>query len=860
MHFEIIRTNDVYVFQLLEDNNLLMAGNTTYQDPSSCMDAIRNFIQLAATAANYITHTESGNYLFAIQTGDTEIARSIPYDSMESVNISINRLIEQLSTTSDYEVNVIETRTQSIQRPGLQVDLDAYDFTQLSRSGKAGFEVFQSAKNNLYYFHFNNSQGQPILYSQAYASETTRNNGIWSVIQNADKEKRYERKETDTGAYFILKAINGREIARSNFFATATERDEAIQSLQKTVQSFADNYRKPEKTSTRNGNPPVDKYNFTVVSQSGQAGFESFQSADTKQYYFHFNDADGQAILYSQGYGNIAGRDNGIRSVIKNAYQDARYVRNEEEGKHYFILKAGNNQEIARSPLFDTTAAMEAAILFLKNQSVTYASRYQVDVYTEELHTVETQRLSLHVDHPEPVTNLSEKSKRTIDQYDFTQRSPVGIKGFEPFYSKKNNAYYFHYNNDQGTPILFSESYPTAQTRDNGLESVKRNAPIESRWKVQEEDGRYFYSLKAGNSQEIARSPFYESREIALANLALIQTTESVTHTDMETEPLQEATPSATYLSSNGFTKEEPVLASPIMPRDIPAPKPKTYPQTEALPLTSVSSTSPLTEPAVATMASQEITSTGPSGWVIGGVVAAILIGGVIWYTNYQSNTTDPTLFAAQANKAEPVVKDPEQTSATLATTIENFQPIALYFNNDQPNPKTKTNTTELTYGQTYTNYYNQKDVFVKEYSKGSTSTNASKQEVENFFDTKVQKGYNDLVDLSDKLLAKLKEGNKVEITVTGFASPLAEGDYNKMLTGRRVSSIENHFRTYKDGQFKEYMDKGLLVITEQASGEDNASGNISDNRDDVRSSLYSPSASEERRVEITNVTIQKAN
>jgi uncharacterized protein YegP (UPF0339 family) len=867
MHFEIFRPTNAYAFQLLDDNNQLLLTSRTYPDLDACTEGIRMFVQLAATRTNFMTSAENGSYVYMLQANGQELARSVAYGSDANALEAADDLAETMAETTDYEVTYTEIATQAVQRPAFTVDLDSYDFTQASRSGALGFEAFQNAKNNLYYFHFNDAGGQAYLYSQAYSSENTRDNGIRSVIQNADKKERYELKEEAGKYYFILKAVNGREVARSRSFASATERDQAIAALQTHAGTFAEQYKKPEKPRTRNGNPPVDKYNFTVLSKSEQAGFESFQQPADKHHYFHFNNASGKAILYSQGYGNVAGRDNGIRSVIKNAYIDARYQRGEENEKSYFILKAGNNQEIARSSFFDSAAEMEAAIAYLKSQSVTYASRYQVELHTEETQTVETQRFNIHIDRPEPeVTNTL---NRNIDQYDFTQKSPLGMKGFETFYSEKNQAYYFHFNDEDGNPILFSESYPNAAVRDNGLESVKKNAPLENRWKVLHENGKYFYALRAGNNQEIARGPLYDTEALALSKLSFIRSNEAGAMAALAAGAVavlpglmpNVTTNNTPAVAETPVMEEKIVSPEPVKLVDIPVPvkKPEPIPMAFAEPV--VPTPAPVEEPVALAAVTETTTSRSRVGWLVGGVAAAAIIGGFWWYNNQtppisvSSSVPQAIETGIQANTAEPAVAEP---APEAPATIENFQPIALYFNNDQPNPRTQTPTTTLTYGETFSDYYKQKGIFEREYSSGTTDSPNARQEINSFFDGRVKKGYDDLLTLSDKLLEKLQAGSKVEITVTGFASPLATGDYNKMLTGRRVSSIENHFRTYKNGQFKDYMDKGMLVITEQTSGEEQANQTISDDRTDTRSSWYSPSASAERRVEITNVTISK--
>ena len=89
------------------------------------------------------------------------------------------------------------------------------------------------------------------------------------------------------------------------------------------------------------------------------------------------------------------------------------------------------------------------------------------------------------------------------------------------------------------------------------------------------------------------------------------------------------------------------------------------------------------------------------------------------------------------------------------------------------------------------------------------------------------------------------------EIIIKGYASPLAESEYNLILTKRRISSIENHFSTYKGGVFMKYIQEGLLKVTEAPYGEQLSNSGVSDNPKDRKNSIYGVPASLERRVEI---------
>ncbi len=97
--------------------------------------------------------------------------------------------------------------------------------------------------------------------------------------------------------------------------------------------------------------------------------FEIKTSASGK---FHFNlkAGNGQIILSSEMYETRAAAEGGIESVKKNAGDDAHYDRRASvKDDPYFVLKAGNGQEIGRSEMYNSTAAMESGIESVKTNA-----------------------------------------------------------------------------------------------------------------------------------------------------------------------------------------------------------------------------------------------------------------------------------------------------------------------------------------------------------------------------------------------------------------------------------------------------------------------------------------------------------
>ncbi len=106
------------------------------------------------------------------------------------------------------------------------------------------------------------------------------------------------------------------------------------------------------------------------------------------------------------------------------------------------------------------------------------------------------------------------------DNYDLNTSSPQGHAGFEAFRTDKH--FYFHFNDEAGETILFSQAYKTKKGRDNGMKSIKKNIKNKAHLIFHHEDDLHYFSIKAGNNQEVTRSRNYESKEEMLASISYL--------------------------------------------------------------------------------------------------------------------------------------------------------------------------------------------------------------------------------------------------------------------------------------------------------------------------------------------------
>lgn len=205
----------------------------------------------------------------------------------------------------------------------------------------------------------------------------------------------------------------------------------------------------------------------------------------------------------------------------------------------------------------------------------------------------------------------------------------------------------------------------------------------------------------------------------------------------------------------------------------------------------------------------------------------------------------------------------PERTDTLPYSSLEDlnkFLPVTLYFHNDRPDPRTRKDSTAENYIDTYQRYIGMKNEYVSENRKDKSGDAAddAEEEISDFFTYNIQKGVSDLNVFSKLLLIELDKGQEVELTIQGFASPIAKTDYNVHLTRRRITSLINYLYDYDGGVYKKYLEGtaangGRLSFNKIAYGEYTADTLVTDDRSDAES-VFSTGASKERKIQIISV------
>lgn len=92
-------------------------------------------------------------------------------------------------------------------------------------------------------------------------------------------------------------------------------------------------------------------------------------------------------------------------------------------------------------------------------------------------------------------------------------------------YQDKKGEYRFRLKSSNGQIILTGEGYSSKSACNNGVESVKKNAADDSKYvKLESKSGSPYFNLKAGNNQVIGTSETYSSNNAMENGISSVKT------------------------------------------------------------------------------------------------------------------------------------------------------------------------------------------------------------------------------------------------------------------------------------------------------------------------------------------------
>lgn len=163
----------------------------------------------------------------------------------------------------------------------------------------------------------------------------------------------------------------------------------------------------------------------------------------------------------------------------------------------------------------------------------------------------------------------------------------------------------------------------------------------------------------------------------------------------------------------------------------------------------------------------------------------------------------------------KPVAMDTMESIDTIQQRVRRFMfPLFLYFHNDDPDPQSREVVTETSYSDCQKRYAALRGEYIAKQQNTDDSVLTA-----HFFDTCVIGNYNRIEELLDYVESLLDAGNKITITIAGYASPVYKTDYNLNLSRRRIVSFINMVRAWRGGVFEDALDDGRLFIAQKPHG-----------------------------------------
>lgn len=99
-----------------------------------------------------------------------------------------------------------------------------------------------------------------------------------------------------------------------------------------------------------------------------------------------------------------------------------------------------------------------------------------------------------------------------------------------------NGQFYFHLQASNGETILRSEQYGTKASAEGGINSVKKNAPLDERYERKTaKNGQLMFNLKAANHEIIGTSETYASESARENGIASVKANAPSATTDDQT-------------------------------------------------------------------------------------------------------------------------------------------------------------------------------------------------------------------------------------------------------------------------------------------------------------------------------------
>ncbi|MFK7984216.1 MAG: OmpA family protein [Saprospiraceae bacterium] len=350
-----------YLFEISNQKKTYLTS-IDYSNKSTCLEQLQTVLldlrdneQIAIQAGN------NQQYYFEI----AGLAQSPSFEAIEDASDVLSELKAFATASYDFSVSYEKPNKKVVSKKKIGGRTEAYNFEKKSIHNQPGFELIDIEDSKDKYFHFNDANGKPILYSRVYEGKTRRLKAIHSIIHQTNTSKNVEVVKQDGHFFFIFKTEEDYEIARSKSFKSRGKMEVAMVYLTAEAPNYEADFKIPKKKKKKRKSN--EKYHLKQASPLGLIGFESFKSAKNKLHYFHYNDKKGQPLLFSKPFNKRRNRDEYITKILALGTQQKGYKTwKKSKNQFYFSIIEGNEKSFARSRYYSTEKKMLAALKAFK--------------------------------------------------------------------------------------------------------------------------------------------------------------------------------------------------------------------------------------------------------------------------------------------------------------------------------------------------------------------------------------------------------------------------------------------------------------------------------------------------------------
>ena len=195
-------------------------------------------LNIVAAAIGYLTAWFYAKSVYTPVIKGLEADKVVLNKQVATLNDEISNLNEKVNKLKDETNNLNEkVSTLSEKINNLEGEIAEKDRKLKNLSPETinvGKYVISKANNDEVYFNLKATNGQTILTSQMYSSESACFNGIESIRTNCSDDNRFERKiSVNDKPYFVVKAANGQVIGNSEMYESEAGMENGIASVKR---------------------------------------------------------------------------------------------------------------------------------------------------------------------------------------------------------------------------------------------------------------------------------------------------------------------------------------------------------------------------------------------------------------------------------------------------------------------------------------------------------------------------------------------------------------------------------------------------------------------------------------------------